>query len=126
MARNDGKLDQAAPQETAMFTALEFESTLSDHNQTNLPYTVRQVLKLEKGDKIRYTIQPDGSIHITRAEPAVRDDPALGRFLSFLARDIAAHPERVQALDAELVTYLQTMTQTVQVDLNAPLSAADE
>jgi antitoxin PrlF len=109
-----------------MFTTLEFESTLTDHNQTNLPYTVRQVLKLEKGDKIRYTIQPDGSIHITRAEPAVRDDPALGQFLSFLARDIAAHPERVQALDTELVAYIQTMTQNVQVDLNAPLAAADE
>jgi antitoxin PrlF len=126
MARSDGKLDQTDPQEAAMLTRLVFESTLSDHNQTNLPYTVRQVLKLEKGDKIRYTIQPDGSIHITRVEPAVRDDPALGRFLNFLARDIAANPERVQVLDAELVTYLQTMTQTVQVDLNAPLAAADE
>jgi antitoxin PrlF len=126
MVRSDGKLDQTDPQEAAMLTRLVFESTLSDHNQTNLPYTVRQALKLEKGDKIRYTIQPDGSIHITRAEPAVRDDPALGQFLSFLARDIAAHPERVQALDTELVAYIQTMTQNVQVDLNAPLAAADE
>jgi antitoxin PrlF len=124
MARSDGKHDQSAPQETAMFTALEFESTLTDHHQTNVPYTVRQVLKLEKGDKIRYTIQPERSVHITRVEPTVRDDPALGRFLSFLARDIAAHPERVQMLDAELVAHIQTMTQTVQVDLNAPLSAA--
>jgi antitoxin PrlF len=50
----------------------------------------------------------------------------LGHFLSFLARDIANHPERVQALHAGLVASIQSLVEGVEVDLDAPLSADDE
>ena len=50
----------------------------------------------------------------------------LGQFLGFLARDIANHPERLQAVDAGLVQRLQSLVGSVEVDLNAALSADDE
>ena len=52
--------------------------------------------------------------------------PVLGQFLGFLARDIANHPERLQAVDGGLVQRLQSLVGSVEVDLNAALSADDE
>ncbi len=63
---------------------------------------------------------------LTRAEPSEGDDPVLGQFLGFLARDIASHPERLQAVDVGLVQRLQSLVGGVEVDLDAPLSADDE
>ena len=63
---------------------------------------------------------------LTRAEGFEGDDPVLGQFLSFLARDIADHPERLQAVDARLVQRLRSLVGGVEVDLDTPLSADDE
>ncbi len=54
------------------------------------------------------------------------DDAVLGAFLGFLAAGITRHPERLQVLDASLVTRIQSLTGGVEVDLDAPLSANDE
>ncbi len=50
----------------------------------------------------------------------------LGQFLGFLARDIASHPERLQAVDAGLAQRLQSLAGGIEVDLDAALSADDE
>ncbi len=63
---------------------------------------------------------------LTRVETSDGDDPVLGQFLGFLARDIAKHPERLQAIDAGFVQRLQSLTGGVEVDLDAALSADDE
>lgn len=109
-----------------MPATLEVESTLTDRYQTTVPETVRRALKLGKRDKIHYTIRPDGEVLLTRAAPAEVDDPVLGQFLGFLARDIASHPERLQSVDAGLVQRIQSLVGGVEVDLDAPLSADDE
>ena len=88
-----------------------------------MPETVRRALKLGKRDKIHYSIRPDGAVLITRA---TGNDPVLGQFLGFLARDMAKHPERLQAVDAGLLSRLQSLVGQVEVDLDAPLSAGDE
>ena len=105
-----------------MSVTLEIESTLTDRYQTTVPETVRRALRLGKRDKIHYTILSNGEVVLTRAETS-GDDPVLGQFLGFLARDIANHPERLQAIDAGLVQRLQSLTGGVEVDLNAALSA---
>ena len=105
-----------------MSVTLEIESTLTDRYQTTVPETVRRALRLGKRDKIHYTILANGEVVLTRAETS-GDDPVLGQFLGFLARDIANHPERLQAIDAGLVQRLQSLTGGVEVDLNAALSA---
>ena len=109
-----------------MPATLEVESTLTDRYQTTVPETVRRALRLRKRDKIHYTIRPSGEVVLARAEAAEGDDPVLGQFLGFLARDIASHPDRLQAVDAGLVQRLQSLVSGVEVDLDAALSADDE
>lgn len=109
-----------------MATILSVESTLTDRYQTTIPETVRRALRLDKRDKIHYKIRPDGEVVLTRAASSESDDPVLGQFLGFLARDIANHPERLQAVDLVFVQRIQSLTSNVEVDLDAPLSADDE
>jgi antitoxin PrlF len=114
------------PQESAMASALEVESTLTDRYQTTVPETVRRALKLGKRDKIHYSIRPDGGVVLTRAAATDGDDPVLGQFLDFLAHDMASHPERLQAVDAGLAERIQSLVGGIAVDLDAPLAADDE
>lgn len=109
-----------------MPAALEVESTLTDRYQTTIPETVRLALRLSKRDKIHYTIRPSGEVLLTRAEAPDGDDPVIGRFLGFLAKDIADHPERLRNVDPELVRRLRALVENVDVDLDVPLSADDE
>ncbi len=109
-----------------MTATLEVESTLTERYQTTVPETVRRALKLGKRDKIHYSIRADGQILLKRAASATDEDPLLGQFLSFLARDIASHPERVRAIDASLVKRIRSLTGKVKLDLNAALRAEDE
>lgn len=112
--------------ENPMAVTLEVESTLTDRYQTTVPETVRRALKLGKRDKIHYTIRPDGEIVLTRAGAAEGEDPVLGQFLNFLARDIVSHPQRLLSVDAGLVRRIQSLIGDVEVKLDAPLSADDE
>lgn len=109
-----------------MPATLQVESTLTDRYQTTVPETVRRALRLGKRDKIHYTIRPDGEVVLTRAATSESDDPALAPFLGFLARDMAGHPERLQAVDTSLAQRIQALLSGVEVDLDAPLSADDE
>jgi antitoxin PrlF len=109
-----------------MTATLEVESTLTDRYQTTVPETVRRAVQLGKRDKIHYTIRPGGEVVLSRAETSEGGDPVLGQFLSFLARDIASHPERLQAMDAGFAQRLQWLAGGVEVDLDAALSADDE
>lgn len=108
-----------------MPTALEAESTLTDRYQTTVPETVRRALRLGKRDKIHYTIRPTGEVVLSRAD-AAEDDPVLGKFLDFLARDMAEHPERLQRIDRDLIQRGRELTAGVKFDLDAPLSPDDE
>jgi antitoxin PrlF len=109
-----------------MAATLEVESTLTDRYQTTVPETVRRALKLGKRDKIHYTIRPGGEVVLTRVDATKEDDPLLGQFLDFLARDIASHPARLQVIDANLVQRIHSLVGDIEVDLNSPLSAEDE
>jgi antitoxin PrlF len=63
---------------------------------------------------------------LTRADVAEKSDPVLDAFLSFLTRDVATHPERLQAIDSAFVQRMQSLVEGIDVDLDAPLSADDE
>lgn len=100
-------------------------SKLTDRNQTTVPSGVRKQLKLGKGDRIRYCIEPSGRVYI---EP-VRDedvDPALGAFLDFVEADIKVHPGRLRAFDGALHDRLKALVGDIDVDLGEPLSHDDE
>ena len=101
------------------------ESKLTDRYQTTVPELVRKALHLTKRDRIRYSVQPNGTVIMSRV-PESDNDPVIGTFLSFLARDMEAHPERVQAVDAQFVERVRGLVRGVEVDLDAPLSDEDE
>ncbi len=107
-----------------MPATLELESTLTDRYQTTVPDAVRRALRLEKRDRIRYLVQDNGSVVLQRASEV--DDPVLGTFLDFLAKDIAEHPQRVHAIDAGLAKRMRVLTKGIKVDLDAALDPADE
>ena len=104
--------------------ALDF-SKLTDRYQTTVPSSVRKLLGLGRGDRIRYCTEPDGRVYI-ESDHASEEDPALAAFLDFIATDIEAHPERVQAFDGSLLDRAKALVVDVEVDLDGPLSPDDE
>lgn len=104
---------------------LIIESTLTDRYQTTVPDAVRKALHLNKREKIRYTIQPDGNVVLSRADKE-ESDPALGSFLTFLANDIQDNPQRLQAATPELASRIQSLVGDIDVDLDASLDDEDE
>lgn len=106
-------------------TALVTESTLTDRYQTTVPDIVRKTLHLSKREKIRYTIQPDGNVLLSRADQD-EADPALSSFLTFLANDIQHNPHHVKAVMPELVSRIQSLVGNIEIDLDAHLEDEDE
>lgn len=104
---------------------LSAESTLTNRYQTTIPEPVRKALGLNKRDKICYTIQPNGSVLISRVDQT-EDDPVLGRFLNFLAQDMDKNPQNLQGISADLAGHVQALVADVEIDLDAPLLAEDE
>nr|WP_136249764.1 type II toxin-antitoxin system PrlF family antitoxin [Ningiella ruwaisensis] len=104
---------------------LQTETTLTERYQTTVPSVVRKALHLGKKDKIRFTVEPNGSVTLSRAEPN-EDDPILNAFLSFLGNDIEQHPENIQALSPAMRASIQSLTEGVDIDLNAPLDENDD
>lgn len=105
-----------------MSVSLHAESTLTDRYQTTVPETVRRALRLGKRDKIH----PGGEVVLTRAPADEGDAPVLTPFLGFLARDLAAHPDRIRAVDAGLVQRIEALVGGMDIDLDAPLPVDDE
>lgn len=104
---------------------LQTESTLTERYQTTVPSVVRKALHLGKKDKIRFTVEPNGSVTLSRAEPS-EDDPALNAFLSFLSKDIEQHPDNIQALSRAMQASIQSLVEDVEFDMNAPLNEDDD
>lgn len=107
-------------------SAVQADSTLTARYQTTVPRAVRDALGLGKGDRICYTVLGNGEVRLSRAETPHGDDPAIGKFLEFLATTIAEEPARVSAVDAARVARLRELTEGVEADLDAPLPAEDE
>lgn len=105
--------------------ALVTESKLTDRFQTTVPSSVRQALHLGKKDRIKYTIQADGNVLMSRAE-LTESDPILGDFLSFLANDMQQSPENLQPLSANMCKRVEVLVEGVDIDLAAPLLGEDE
>lgn len=109
----------------AVKLALCSESTLTDRYQTTVPESVRKALGLKKRDKIRYAIQSDGQVVISRVDQT-ESDPLLGQFLKFLAKDIEKNPQHLQAISSDLVDRAWSLVAEVDLDLDASVSNEDE
>lgn len=104
---------------------LSSESKLTDRYQTTIPETVRKALHLHKRDKLRYSIQSNGDVLISRAEKQ-ESDPVLAEFLNLLASDLSHNPDRLTALDRNLASRVKTLVSGVDIDLDSPLADEDD
>src|SRR3546814_12191687 len=68
--------------------AIHEVATLTSKGQITLPKPIRQALGVDAGGKVAFDLR-DGEVIVTRAD-AEHEDPAIGAFLSLLARDIEA------------------------------------
>lgn len=59
-----------------MSNLISAQSTLTDRYQTTIPEVVRNVLNLSKGDKLVYSVAPDGQVVISKLT-GCEDDPVL-------------------------------------------------
>ena len=94
------------------------ESTITAKGQTTVPKAVRQVLGVESGDRIVFKIS-SGQVILEKAT-GEHEDPALGPFLSFLARDLNA-PSHPVPLTPALVNRIDDLTKGIEVDPDAPI-----
>ncbi|MEQ8557738.1 MAG: type II toxin-antitoxin system PrlF family antitoxin [Henriciella sp.] len=108
-----------------MQAALQARSKLTDRYQTTVPAEVRSALKLGKKDHLKYSISANGDV-ILQKDSGEEEDPAIVAFLGFLARDMEANPQRVEPLGADFMARVASLTQDVEIDLDAPLSPDDE
>jgi antitoxin PrlF len=106
-----------------MSKILQAASTLTDRYQTTIPEPVRELLHLNKRDKITYTIEENGKVLISRAS---EDDPLLGDFLAFLTNDIRNNPSHIRSISPTLIDRARSLVSGVEIDLDAPLDDKDE
>lgn len=104
-----------------MSKVLQAASTLTDRYQTTIPEPVRELLHLNKRDKITYTIEDNGKVLISRAS---ENDPVLCDFLALLAKEI--NPSTIHSLSPTLIDRARSLTSGVDIDLDAPLDDKDE
>jgi len=97
-------------------------STISSKGQTTVPKSVRQALGLSEGDQIAFRVDATG-VTLRRADDA-RDDPALGSFLVFLAKDIENHPDRLKTLSPETAKHVARLTKGMAFDPLEPIEGA--
>lgn len=101
------------------------ESTLTQRYQTTIPAPIRKALGLNKNDKIRYEIESDNKVVISRVTEE-ESDPVLEKFLAFLTNDMENNPKNIEAIDFQLVNRARFLISDVDIDLDAPLLDEDE
>jgi antitoxin PrlF len=101
---------------------LEIPASITERGQTTVPAAIRKMLALGKRDQVVFRGLADGSVVIAKKEPQVEDgDPVIGKFLEFLARDMAKEPARIRPVPRSLISRGKALVKGVRVDLDAPL-----
>lgn len=103
---------------------LEEVSTITAKGQTTVPKAVRQILGIDYGGQIAFRVEGGHvTLHSVEAE---HDDPVVGRFLNFLAKDIEQRPRAVAALSREFAARMSSLTKGKKVDVDAPIEGPVE
>jgi antitoxin PrlF len=105
---------------------LEIPATITDRGQTTVPAAIRKMLALGKRDQVVFRGLADGTVVISKKQgPGNEDDPVIGKFLEFLARDMTSEPARIRPAPRSLVTRGRGLVKGVKVDLDAVLPDDD-
>ncbi|MHB1844792.1 MAG: type II toxin-antitoxin system PrlF family antitoxin [Deltaproteobacteria bacterium] len=99
---------------------LEEVSTITAKGQTTVPKAVRQLLGIDCGGQVAFRVE-DGQVTL-HPVGAQHEDPVVGRFLDFLAKDLERHPEAVVSLSRDFVARVTALTKGKRrVDVAAPI-----
>jgi antitoxin PrlF len=98
-------------------------SKVTERSQTTLPPAVRTVLGLQPGERIGYVIE-GSEVRLVNASVLEHSDPVLDKFLAFLGRDLAKHPERVDAFPVSLLERARAITSGIPLDHDSPIDGA--
>lgn len=101
-----------------MVAQIEEVSTITAKGQTTIPKAVRQALGVDYGGKIAFRVDKRG---VTLARVEADEDPAIGRFLDFMADDIKQRPQAIKTLSPELAARIAALTKGVDVDLDTAI-----
>lgn len=107
-----------------MLKKLTATSTLTDRYQTTIPEMVRKALGLKKGDRLNYTILPDGRVLLSSAMPD-QDNEKLKSFLRYLQTGVAFNDKHIKPLDTKLVDRINALIDGAEVDVFSPLPPDD-
>lgn len=91
----------------------ELVSKVTAKAQTTLPSGVRKALAVGPGDSLRYRIEGHRAVIEKANEEA---DPVVGAFLTFLARDLTQHPERLRGMPRALLRRARAVTRGISID----------
>ncbi len=101
---------------------LEEVSTITAKGQTTVPKAVRQVLGIDYGGRVAFRVEKN---HVTlHAVEEAHEDPALGSFLEFLAKDIGQRPQAIKPLSREFAARMARLTKSKKIDLDAEIDGA--
>ena len=100
---------------------LEIPATITDRGQTTVPAAIRKMLALGKRDRVVFRGLADGTVVLAKQEDIIKPDPVIGKFLAFLARDMADAPTRIKPVPRDLVERGRKLVRGVTVDLDKAL-----
>ena len=101
---------------------IEERSTITAKGQTTVPKAVRKVLGVQAGDEIAFRL--DGQRVTVVPVGATHEDPVVGKFLSFLAKEIEQRPEVLRPLSADFAVRMKSLLKDIKVDLEEPIDGA--
>ncbi len=107
---------------------LEIPAAITERGQTTVPAAIRKMLELGKRDHVVFKGMADGTVVIARkevVENARGDDPVIGTFLAFLAKDMAKKPQRIRPVPRKLVERAKALVEGVEINLDAALADDD-
>ena|SRR5258708_3831708 len=106
---------------------LEIPATITERGQTTVPAAIRKMLDIGKRGHVVFRGLADGTVVIAKKEEVKSDaDPIIGRFLSFLANDMARRPRLIQPVSRDVVDRGKALVKGVKVDLEVALPDDDE
>ncbi len=100
---------------------LEIPATITARGQTTVPAAIRKMLGLGKSGRVVFRALADGTVVIAKKDD-VDQDPVIGKFLSFLAQDMAKEPRRIRPVRRDRG---KALVAGVDVDLDSALPDDD-
>lgn len=98
---------------------LEEVSTITAKGQTTVPKAVRQVLGVDVGDQIAFRVEGQRVTVVSVGAP--HEDPVVGRFLDFLAKDIEQRHDAVKPLSKGFASRMTALVKGAKVNLDVPI-----